>query len=170
MVQVANAELLITVKGSSIDIAVTGVDKFYLDEPGTNPVFKSIAEINTAVTATEPVNEHFEDIAFVCFTSGSTGTPKGIPISDSSLAAFLPVGQKKFLLSDNSVTIQNSALAFDASIAEVMLTLAAGGKIKIPTTGRPLLGRKLKEFITRNNVKHLFATPSVLTTRPDKIA
>lgn len=167
MVHVAKADLLITNKGSSIDKAITGIDKLYLNEPGTDAGFKVSPEKKTERKAPELATEEIVDIAFICFTSGSTGKPKGIPISHDSLAVFLPAGKKRFQLSDKSITIKNSSLAFDVSIAEVMLTLTAGGEIQIPISGHPLLGRKLREFINQNSVTHLFATPSVLATLPE---
>ena len=164
MLEVSAADLLVTASGSRIDKAILQVEKCYLSDliQSHETRANQFGDIDRAITATA----HDGDTAFICFTSGSTGQPKGIPISHASLSAFLPAAIECFLLNGKSRTVLNTSLAFDASIAEIMLTLSAGGEIHIPGVRRPLLGRELHQFIDSNCISHLFATPSVLLTLP----
>lgn len=166
MLEVAGASLLITSKGSYIDKAIVDIDKLYLDDISTRPGLQQAeAGFLPAGSQTDCLAKP-QASAFICFTSGSTGKPKGVPVSHAALTAFLPVAIERLQLSGESKTAQNTALSFDVSIGETMLTLSAGGELHIPAHGRPLLGRNLHEFINQNQITHLFGTPSVLATLP----
>jgi len=162
MLDVANADFLITQQGSEIDNVLAHANKLYLKEIISQPVGFD----NTKVPVWAQDQAQGQDTAYICFTSGSTGQPKGIPITHAALFAFLPAAIERFHLANSAKTVLNSSQSFDASIAELMLTLSIGGEVHIPVHRGPLVGRKLHEFIDRHQITHLFATPSVLSTLP----
>jgi pseurotin A synthetase (hybrid polyketide synthase/nonribosomal peptide synthetase) len=66
--------------------------------------------------------------ALVLYTSGSTGKPKGINVSHYNLATqCTSIGERLGL--GREVFLQQSALGFDASIAQIFYTLVFGGTI-----------------------------------------
>ncbi|KAF0849422.1 non-ribosomal peptide synthetase [Nocardia caishijiensis] len=75
-----------------------------------------------------------DNLAYVVYTSGSTGEPKGVAVRHASLNAFArsPMwdGERDFLV--------RSSMAFDASIYEIWVPLANGGRLVVvdePTSG-----------------------------------
>ena len=160
MIETAKAAMLITNRASPVDECIVHTCKFYFDE------LVEAAQSRAATEFKRITPPRREDIALICFTSGSTGRPKGIPITHAALQGLMSDALDRFEFGDNGKTALNSSLNFDASVAEIMMTLCAGGTVVIPEEGRTLLGRQLSEFLARNDVTHLLATPSVLATLP----
>lgn len=67
-----------------------------------------------------------QDLAYVIFTSGSTGQPKGVLVSHRGIPNLarhaLPYG-----ITQGSRVLMFSPVCFDAIIAEIVMTLSAGG-------------------------------------------
>ncbi|MEP3297893.1 MAG: UDP-N-acetylmuramate--L-alanine ligase [Pseudoruegeria sp.] len=162
MMDVAGTDLLITQNGSRIDAGLQHPAKIHFEAMILDCIRNSKNRISTKPKLN--VEPQAGDVAHICFTSGTTGWPKGIPTTHAALSALQSAAMKRFDLTNRVKTVLNSSLNFDASIAEIMLTLAAGGTLYIPETRRTLLGRELRDFINRNEITHLFATPSVLST------
>lgn len=92
-----------------------------------------------------PVRDHtvFSDsnaAAYIIFTSGSTGVPKGIEIRRRSLDNFADYAEKVYFPDgggENMVMGGHALFSFDLSIADIFVTLAAGGTLysfdKIPS-------------------------------------
>ncbi len=106
------------------------------------------------------------EVATICYTSGSTGRPKGVTITHAALEALFADAIPRFGLDAKSRTVLNTSTNFDVSIAEIMMTLCAGGAVVIPEARRTLLGQELGRLIEKSRVTHLFATPTVLETLP----
>ncbi len=74
----------------------------------------------------EPPRITPQDLAYVIFTSGSTGQPKGVRISHRGIPNLarhaLPYG-----ITQDSRVLMFSPVCFDAIIAEIVMTLFAGG-------------------------------------------
>ena len=92
-------------------------------------------------TPTEP--------ALVLYTSGSTGRPKGITVTHHNLSIqCTSIGERLGL--DRDVFLQQSALGFDASVAQIFYTLVFGGTIIMgDNRGDPM---ELAALIERENV------------------
>lgn len=101
------------------------------------------------------------DIAFIIFTSGSTGQPKGIVTEHSSLATSLRDHAAAMGITPDSRTSHFASYAFDASIYEVLTTLATGGCLCIPSTSDSFNNRE--GFIREFDVNTTILTPSSLT-------
>jgi amino acid adenylation domain-containing protein len=95
----------------------------------------------------------------IVFTSGSTGTPKGVVITHSNFAATILHHTNVFGIDATSRVYDFAAYSFDFAWSNLILTLAAGGCICIPSEEE----RKsdLVSSIKRLNANFMFTTPSV---------
>ena len=70
-------------------------------------------------------------LAYVIYTSGSTGRPKGVAVPHAGLANFVRWQQDAFALTAEDRGTQVASPAFDASVWELWLLLAAGGSVHL---------------------------------------
>lgn len=70
------------------------------------------------------------ETGFIMFTSGSTGKPKGVVISNGSLLDHVKAATVTMGLGREAV-LQQSALSYDASLAQIFYALANGGRLVI---------------------------------------
>jgi amino acid adenylation domain-containing protein len=128
--------------------------------------FSALERVEITDTASQDGSacpRHPSDAAtYIMFTSGSTGDPKGIPVSGRSLNAFVSGLAERLNLSTEVRTFLNSALSFDASVAELFLTLYVGGTLVLRESQQPLLGRALTQAIRNTESNLICATPSAL--------
>ena len=98
-------------------------------------------------------------LMYIIFTSGSTGTPKGVQIShrtytSSAIPRACAVGY-----TENSRVLDFASYAFDVSIDSMLLTLANGGCLCIPSDEDRL--NDINGVIRRMQVNYAGITPSV---------
>lgn len=78
-----------------------------------------------------------DDLAYVIYTSGSTGVPKGVMISHRSAVNTITDINDRFGVGPHDVVLGLSNLGFDLSVYDIFGTLAAGGCLVLPDSGRP---------------------------------
>ncbi|KAK4096517.1 nonribosomal siderophore peptide synthase Sid2 [Parathielavia hyrcaniae] len=72
-------------------------------------------------------------LMYVIFTSGSTGTPKGVKISHQTYSSSAIPRARAVGYTEESRVLDFAAYAFDVSIDSMLLTLANGGCLCIPS-------------------------------------
>ncbi|KAJ4300587.1 Nonribosomal peptide synthetase 4 [Collariella sp. IMI 366227] len=72
-------------------------------------------------------------LMYIIFTSGSTGTPKGVKISHQSYTSSAFPRAKAVGYTEESRVLDFASYAFDVSIDSMLLTLANGGCLCIPS-------------------------------------
>ncbi|KAI3576482.1 putative hybrid PKS-NRPS enzyme [Fusarium oxysporum f. sp. albedinis] len=110
-----------------------------------------------AITAANLESEN--ETTFVLFTSGSTGTPKGIRLSSRGIINYVATKSLKLSLR-REVVLQQSALAFDMSLAQAFMALALGGTLVIApceSRGDPIA---LSKLMTDERVTFTLGTPT----------
>jgi amino acid adenylation domain-containing protein/non-ribosomal peptide synthase protein (TIGR01720 family) len=70
-------------------------------------------------------------VAYVIHTSGTTGAPKGIAITQDALASFLAWYEHETEIGADDRVSQRLPMGFDASLSEILPTLARGGEVRI---------------------------------------
>lgn len=73
-----------------------------------------------------------DDVAYVIYTSGSTGEPKGVEITPLNVLNLVDWHCQAFGVSPDDRVGWTAGLAFDASLWELLPSLAAGATIHIP--------------------------------------
>ena len=68
------------------------------------------------------------DLIYIIYTSGSTGKPKGVMVENRGVVRLVR-GQKYVPLNKQTVMLQSSSIAFDATTFEVWGTLLNGGSL-----------------------------------------
>ena len=100
------------------------------------------------------------DLAFIMFTSGSTGKPKGIKLTHGNFAAHVAAATTRMGLG-REVILQQSALGYDASLAQIFYALANGGSLVISSNRAEI--DELASVMRRESVTFTLMSPSEYT-------
>ncbi|WP_063733393.1 amino acid adenylation domain-containing protein [Streptomyces sp. RTd22] len=97
--------------------------------------------------------------AYAIFTSGSTGRPKGVVVPHRAVVAstLTRFGVYPY---DDVTYLMLAPLSIDAAVAGLFFTLAAGGRVVIPTAEEVLDPLLLAELVRDHAVSHLDGLPS----------
>ena len=103
--------------------------------------------------------------AYVIYTSGSTGTPKGVVVTHAGIAALAEAQTDRLGLSPRARVLQFASLNFDASVWEMVMALASGAALVLPSPDA-LSGPALGAVMSNERVTHATLPPAVLSTLP----
>jgi amino acid adenylation domain-containing protein len=70
-----------------------------------------------------------ENLAYAIYTSGSTGTPKGVEVEHGAVAAYVRPAAAAYGYGAAERVLQTASWGFDASIEEVLVSLAVGATV-----------------------------------------
>ena len=96
--------------------------------------------------------------AYAIFTSGSTGRPKGVVVSHAAVVSSTTARFAVFPR-DPMTYLMLAPLGFDAAVAGLFFTLAAGGRLVMPTAEEVVDPGLIAELVTRYGVSHLDGVP-----------
>jgi amino acid adenylation domain-containing protein len=100
-----------------------------------------------------------EDPAYIVFTSGSTGKPKGIVVDHVALCSSAMAHGRAIQIDSHARVLQFAAYSFDVSIGDILVTLALGGCVCVPSEAQRLddLGGAVRDL----GVNHACITSTV---------
>jgi amino acid adenylation domain-containing protein len=139
-----------------------GVERLLIDAAETwSAIEGASAQPVTDRQRTAPL--HVGHPAYVIYTSGSTGHPKGVVVSHAGLPSLAAAEIDRLGVSPESRVLQFASLSFDASVAEIVMALAAGAAlVLLPEADRS--GTALETILIRDRVTHAILPPLVLAT------
>ncbi len=102
-----------------------------------------------------------EDGNYIFYTSGSTGEAKAFLGRHKSLSHFIHWEKKEFGVDETFKVSQLAQFTFDASLRDILLPLAAGGTICIPSAETKTNMMNLCEWIEASQINLIHCVPSV---------
>ena len=116
----------------------------------------------TETEAFEPKPVTPDAAAYMIYTSGSTGEPKGAVVGHLGLTNLVVQQVRAFELHSSSRVLQFASIGFDASVSEILTTLAAGGTLVVLPRPRLLPGGPLASSIREDRITAVTLPPSAL--------
>ncbi len=111
-------------------------------------------------------------LAYVIYTSGTTGRPKGVMIEHQGITNLVASDLAEFGLAPGDRVAQGSSPAYDSSVEELWLGLAAGATVVVMDDEASRLGPDLIPWLARERISVLCPPPTLLrsTGCPDPAA
>lgn len=100
------------------------------------------------------------------YTSGTTGQPKGVLLSQRNLTHFMAWYREHVALGSHSRVLQFSTIGFDASLLDILPTLACGAELVLPSEDQRRDPQQLVQLIHSQEVSHAFLPPALLSILP----
>jgi amino acid adenylation domain-containing protein len=104
-------------------------DRAHSASEGFRTLSPELPPVDAPSSMLEPVQVASATAAYVIYTSGSTGKPNGVVVSRSALDHFVSAARQRYGFHSGDRVLQFAPLAFDASVEEIMVTLAAGSTL-----------------------------------------
>ncbi|HYH80774.1 MAG TPA: amino acid adenylation domain-containing protein [Longimicrobium sp.] len=106
-------------------------------------------------------------VAYVIYTSGSTGRPKGVLVTHRGIPNLVAGFGRRHGIGPESRMLQFASLGFDAAVAEMFPSLAAGATVVLAARDELLAGAPLLALLARERITHVTLPPSLLAVLPD---
>ncbi|MFN3242629.1 MAG: amino acid adenylation domain-containing protein [Planctomycetota bacterium] len=103
-------------------------------------------------------------LAYAIYTSGTTGKPKGVLVEHRGVVNLIEQGLQRFAMSPTDRMSQNSSPAYDSSVEEIWLALAAGAALVVMDDVTVRSGPDLVAWLRRERVTILCPPPTLLRT------
>ncbi len=101
-------------------------------------------------------------LAYVIYTSGTSGQPKGVEIEHRSIVNLVQADLDEFGLGPGDRVAQGSSAAYDSSIEETWLALAAGATLVVADDAVVRLGPDLVPWLARERITVFCPPPTLL--------
>ena len=103
-------------------------------------------------------------LAYLIYTSGTTGLPKGVEIEHRGIANLVGSDLLEFSLGPGDRVAQGSSPAYDSSVEETWLALAAGATVVVMDDAAVRLGPDLVPWLRQERITVLCPPPTLLRT------
>jgi non-ribosomal peptide synthetase-like protein len=103
-----------------------------------------------------------ESLAYVIYTSGTTGRPKGVMIEHRSIGNLVRFDIETFALAPDARVAQNSSAAYDSSVEEIWLGLAAGATLVVMDEDTARLGPDIVGWLRDERITVFCPPPTQL--------
>ncbi len=116
------------------------------------------------VESREPLVSSIEpgDLAYVIYTSGSTGKPKGALIEHRGLSNLITSFRKYVRNGEGKRVLQFSSICFDASVADMAMSLTSGATLVLAARERLASHEELHRLLRDERIKVVTLPPSML--------
>ncbi len=101
-------------------------------------------------------------LAYIIYTSGTTGRPKGVMVEHASISNLVAADLAEFGMSPDDRVAQNSSPAYDSSLEEIWLALAAGAALVPMGHEEARLGPDLVPWLRRERITVFCPPPTQL--------
>ncbi|GGV02261.1 hypothetical protein GCM10010275_46560 [Streptomyces litmocidini] len=126
------------------------------------------AAASPAAGAGSPASWPVRETAYSVFTSGSSGLPKLVNVGHRGIEALCRAQARLFGIEPGDRVLQFSSLAFDASVAEVLVTLYAGGTLVVPAWDGGSWVNTVGTHLTEHGCDVITVPPSVYARLNDE--
>ena len=103
-----------------------------------------------------------QSLAYLIYTSGTTGQPKGVMIEHAGVVSLVGGDLQEFGLGPSDRVGQGSAAAYDSSVEEIWLALAAGATVVVMDDSTARLGPDLIPWLQRERLTVFCPPPTLL--------
>ena len=103
-----------------------------------------------------------KSLAYVIYTSGTTGAPKGVLLEHEGVVNLIQSDVARFQLTPEDRIAQGSSPAYDSSIEETWLALAAGAAVVVLDDATVRLGPDLVPWLREERISVLCPPPTLL--------
>jgi amino acid adenylation domain-containing protein len=157
IIQDCGAELIITTRSAErVWRAPDMVRAVRIDEP-----------IPSADERDPEVAVRLDNVAYVIYTSGSTGRPKGVVLEHRGLSNVPEIHKRELGVDASCVVLQFASISFDASVWEIVMALASGGRLVLVSADTLLAGDELADVLIGSKVTHAALPPTSLLALPE---
>ncbi len=111
-------------------------------------------------------NKSQTDLAYAIYTSGTTGQPKGVLLKHQGITNLISFYQETIQLDKNDIRLQFSSLNFDASIPDILVSLALGATIHIADENIRLSAPALHAYMKQHKITSTLLPPAILRLLP----
>ncbi|WP_413160445.1 amino acid adenylation domain-containing protein [Capilliphycus salinus ALCB114379] len=156
---VEDSQISVLLTQSNLSISKTSGSEVICLDKNWNSIAQEPAE-NPQIKVTP------DNLAYLIYTSGSTGIPKGVLIPHNGLVNLTEDKIRVCKVRSDSCVLQFFSFSFDASIPEIIMALASGGKLCLAPVETLLPGWDLLTLLREKNITHITITPSALAATP----
>lgn len=135
------------------------IDFMVTDSGASVVIDEQLIAAEGPVVAPGPVDP--ASAAYICYTSGSTGVPKGVEVHHSAAANLATGLQRAFDLRPDDRVLQFASISFDAAVADMFATWAAGACLVVVRADRRT-GVYLQETLRAGRITVAMLPPSVV--------